>query len=145
MIYYIHLGNITINRIMNMPTTQKSISGPSPSPLLIQLAEIILQVSTIYITFLTQGWCVYSPVSFLGIPLHRSQFHRPHTQGMAISLKPFLNGDWSHALYGFCYPVSPESSVLMSWREFVNSGKECEIRRDLEQKRPGDDSISASA
>lgn len=42
LVYYIHLGNIAINRIMNMPTTQKSISGPSPSPLLIQLAEIIL-------------------------------------------------------------------------------------------------------
>lgn len=34
LVCYIHLGNITINGIMNMPTTQKSISGPSPSPLL---------------------------------------------------------------------------------------------------------------
>jgi hypothetical protein len=38
--HYVYLGNITINKIMNMPTTPKSISVSSPSPLIIQLTEI---------------------------------------------------------------------------------------------------------
>lgn len=41
LIYCVYLGNITIIKIMNIFTTQKSISQPSPSPFIAQLAEII--------------------------------------------------------------------------------------------------------